>query len=311
MTEQERARAVIYGLAVGDAMGYPIEFLKMNKISIIYGPFGIQEPPKTALYSDDTQTSIAVAEALIEAGDQDVESIMKVFTRRLIAWSNSPENTRHPGHTVTEAVRTLEAGVHWKEAGSNAKGNGSAIRVAPIGYFYQQDPDRLREVAHATGIATHNNETATAAAIAAAYLVKCALDGVLPEQYVNRARDFTRDLSQEFDDWMLRVGHVLAWTDENAALRHIGAGWQGHELVALAVYCAARHDGDFVTALQRAVNTDGDSDSIGSVTGSLMAARMGIEAIPPEWINRLERLQELTDVADRLAAAKEKIYGAK
>ena len=309
MTEQEKSRAIMYGLALGDAMGYPIEFLKMDKITTIYGTSGIQDAPDPAIYSDETQTTLALAESLIEAGDQDIDSIMRVFTRHLITWNNSPDNTRHPGHTVSEAVRTMEAGVHWKESGANAKGNGAVIRVAPIGFFYQNDPDKLREVAVATGLATHNNEVSNAASIGAAYMIKLALDGVPPDQYVNLIREFTRDTSEEFDDWLLRIGHVAGWGDEFAATNHLGHGWVAHETVAVAIYCCLRYPDDFAKAVQLAVNTDGDSDSLGSVTGGLLGALNGLSVLPDGWIERIEDVKHLTDVADRLAAAKEKVYG--
>ncbi|MCC6904903.1 MAG: ADP-ribosylglycohydrolase family protein [Anaerolineae bacterium] len=310
MAEQERARALIYGLALGDALGWPIEFLKMEKIAIIYGAAGIQEPPDPAMFTEDTQTTLAVAEALLEVADADLDVFMAALARRLVAWSNSPDNTRAPGHTLIEAVRTLEAGVPWRESGSSARGNGSAIRVAPIGYLYQNDPVRLRDVAYASSIATHAHPESIASAVAAAYLVKLALDGVPPEQYVNHVIDFIGDLSDEFVDAMLRVGHVLQWTDEIAAVAHIGAGWVGSEAVAMAVYCAIRHQSDYVAAVRRAVNIAGDSDSVGCITGSLVAARLGLDAIPPAWVARLERRQDLTTLADRLAACKEQLTAA-
>ncbi len=305
MSEQDRAQAVIYGLALGDALGWPIEFLSMQKISIIYGQNGIQNPPDSALVSDETQTTAAIAEALIEAGDMDIDKLMAAVTRYLIAWSNSPDNDRAPGHTVTEAIRTLEAGVSWREAGvANAKGNGSAVRMAPVGYLYQHDGQRLREVAHAVGIATHAHPAADAAAVAAAYLVKLALDGAPPENYIRETLDFVGGISDEFDEAMLRIGHVTEWTDEFAALNHIGSGWIAPEAVAMAVYCAIRYKDDYVGAVRRAVNIPGDSDSVGCITGGLVAARLGLQAIPSDWIPRLENVGHLTDLANRLAARK-------
>jgi ADP-ribosylglycohydrolase len=303
MSTQDKALAIVYGLALGDALGWPIEFLNMQKINIIYGPEGIQEPPDPALVTDDTQTTLAIAEGIIEAGHEDIDTLMRAVTRRLIEWSNSPENDRAPGHTVTEAVRTLEAGVPWRESGGATRGNGSAIRVAPIGYAYQNDPTKLREVAHATGIATHAHPASDAAAIGAAYLIKLALDGIPPEEYVRETLAFTDGISADFDTTMLRVGHVQEWTDEYAAITHLGSGWIGEEAVAMAVYCAVRHRDDFVRAVHRAVNIPGDSDSVGCITGGLVAARVGLDGIPKNWIARLEHLDELTDLARRLAAA--------
>jgi ADP-ribosylglycohydrolase len=304
MNEQERAQAMIYGLALGDALGWPIEFLNMQKVSIIYGTLGIQEPPTPARVTDDTQTSLVIAETLIDAADSELDVLMAGMTRRLIDWSNSAENDRAPGYSVTEAARTLEAGVSWRESGGQAKGNGSSIRVAPIGYVYQYDTRRLKEVAHATGIATHAHPASDAAAIAAAYLIKLALEGVPPADWPNAVMDFASGISDDFDAAMLKIGQVSQWTDENTAINHIGDGWVGEEAVAMSIYCAIRYPDDFVGALRRAVNIPGDSDSVGCITGGLMGARLGLSAIPSDWIARLEKLDYMTDVANRLAKKK-------
>lgn len=303
MSDQDKAQAILFGLALGDALGWPIEFLNMQKINTIYGPGGIKEPPNPAFVTDDTQTSLVIAESLVEAGHKDLDVLMAVVARRLIEWSNSPENDRAPGHTVTEAVRTLEAGVPWRESGGQAKGNGSAIRVAPIGFFYQNDPDRLREVAHATGISTHAHPASDAAAIAAAYAVKLALDGVDSGDYIRKVMAFTEGISADLDDSLLRIGHVLEWTDEYAAINHIGDGWVGEQAVAMALYCVMRHPDDFAAAVCRAVNIPGDSDSVGCITGGIMGARLGLRGIPQEWISRLENRDAIAGLSDRLSAA--------
>lgn len=306
---EEQAQAIIYGLALGDALGWPIEFLSMQKINIIYGPDGIQEPPDPALFTDDTQTTIAITEALVEAGEADIDVLMRAVTRHLIEWSNSPENDRAPGHTVTEAVRTLEAGVSWRESGADhVQGNGSAVRVAPIGYLYQHDTGRLREVAHAVGIATHAHPAADAACISAAYLVKLALDGVPLDQYVPLTQKFVSGISLEFEEALQQVRHVVPWTDEFAAITQLGSGWVGKEIIPMSIYCAMRYSNDYVSAVRRAVNIPGDSDSVGCITGGLVAARAGLRAIPPEWIERLEHRDRLTDLANQLAVKKQSMY---
>ena len=307
MTDTDKARAVLYGLAIGDALGWPIEFLKMDKVTTIYGEEGIQEPPDPAEVTDETQVSMAVAEALIEAGDQDIDTLMAALTNRLIAWSNSPENIRAPGHTVTEAIRTLEAGVSWRKAGiTHAKGNGSVVRMAPIGYFYQHHPALLREVAWAVGRATHSHPTAEASCIAAAYLIKLALDNTLPEDYIHETVEFIKgDAPDELLDALAKVEHVRLWTDEHAAMDYLGSGWIAEEAVTMAAYCAIRYAGDFPGAVRRAVNIAGDSDSVGCITGGLVAARLGLSGIPRDWINRLENLTTVTDVAIRLAQKKQ------
>ena len=105
--------------------------------------------------------SIAIAEALIKAGDRDMETLMAAVKNEFIIWYHSPENNKAPGKACLTGVANMERGVHWSESGVvRSKGCGSAMRVAPIGYFYQNEPEKLKLVAQASGICTHGHRTA-------------------------------------------------------------------------------------------------------------------------------------------------------
>ena len=189
----DKAKGIIYGLAIGDALGYPTEFMSLSRIKEKYGPLGIQDLSKIpALFTDDTQMSIAIAEALIKSGGKDIESVMEAVSDEFIKWYHSPENNRAPGKTCLPGFANMERGDHWSESGvARSKGCGSAMRAAPIGYLYQNDPEKLKEVAHASGICTHGHPTGNAACIGSAYLVKLALDGVKPEEMIPALLNFT------------------------------------------------------------------------------------------------------------------------
>jgi len=248
---------------------------------------------------------------LLDAGlAADLEAQMAAIGRRFIAWLHSPENNRAPGNACIVGVRRFESGVSWRAAGlPHSKGCGSAMRVAPIGYVYQRDPARLREIASASSLITHGHPAALAASVGAAYLVKLSLDGVHPRDYMRRVLEFTDGISDEFDAAIYRVGHTLGWTDEAGALDHIGQGWTGEEAVALALYCVLRYPDDYVACVRRAANTNGDSDTIACIAGGVMGARLGMSAIPASWVARCEHQETIADVARRLDAARERMKG--
>ena len=302
----DNAKGFLYGLAIGDALGKPTEFLSLAEIKTRYGKQGITELPDPALYTDDTQMSIAIAEALIRAGDQDIETLMQEVRHEFIKWSHPPDNNRAPGQTCLAGVANMESGTHWQESGSkDSKGCGSAMRAAPIGYLYQNDPARLKEVARASGICTHGHPAADAACIGAAYLVKLALDRTPPEKIITELLAFTAGISEEFDEAILKVEKCLDWEDEEKALSYLGEGWVGEEAVALSLYCFLRYPDDYEKTVMRGANTNGDSDSIACIAGSISGAFLGIEAIPGNWIERIEKSSYLNDVAERLAEKKE------
>jgi ADP-ribosylglycohydrolase len=304
----DKAKGIIYGLGIGDALGRPTEFLSLSQIKSEYGQDGITDLPDPALYTDDTQMSIAIAEALIKADEKDIESIMLAVRDEFVKWYRSPENTRAPGRTCLTGVANMEKGMHWSQSGiARSKGCGSAMRAAPIGYLYQHDPEKLREVAHATGICTHGHPTADAACIGAAYLVKLALDGIQPNEMISLFLLFTGGISKEFDEAILKVKECLYWDNEEEALNYLGEGWVGEEAVSLAFYCFLKYPDDFEKVVNRGANTNGDSDSIACIGGSISGAYLDFNAIPDEWVKEIEKSEYLNDLATRLAEKKESL----
>lgn len=307
MGDLERAKGILFGLAIGDALGYPTEFMRLGEIKARYGPQGISDLPEPALFSDDTQMTLAVTEALVEAGDRDIETIMASVSRHFIAWLHSPQNNRAPGRTCLRGVRNLEKGLHWSRSGiAGSKGCGSAMRAATIGYYYQNDPERLRAVAHASGICTHGHPTADAACIATAYLVKLILDGESPEGLIDRTVEFTAGISDEFERALLGVRACLTLADEEKALSSLGEGWVAEEAVALALYCFLRYPDDYRATVVRGANTNGDSDTVACIAGALAGARVGSKGIPSGWIQRIEKSRTLGALATRLAVERDR-----
>lgn len=301
MEQLNKAKGMIYGLAIGDALGRLTEFMTLSEIKSTYGQAGIEDLPDRPLFTDDTQMSIAMAEALISAGDREIEAIMGAVKDEFIKWYHSPENNRSPGNTCLAGVSNLERGSHWTESGiAESKGCGSAMWAAAIGYVYQNEPEKLRKVAHAAGICTHGHPTADAACIGAAYLVKLALDDVPVYKMITELISFTSGISDEWEEAILKVEKCLDWEDEETALGYLGEGWVGEEAVALALYCFLKYPGSYKKVVIRGANTDGDSDSIACIAGSISGAYLGIEAIPEDWVKRIEKSEYLDDLALRL-----------
>ena len=72
----------------------------------------------------------------------------------------------------------------------------------------------------------------------------------------------------------------------------------------MALYCFCKSPDDFLATIRRGANTQGDSDSIACIAGGISGAYLGIRALPPDWIARLEKSEYLADVAHRLAAVR-------
>jgi len=305
----------VLGLAIGDALGYPAEFLRRDQILATFGPQGITDflaPDSVAwpggivgdrhpggTYTDDTQMSLAVAEALLEAGKEDLDVLMQAMAARFVAWSRSPDNDRAPGNTCMTGCANLGAGVPWREAGvQESKGCGSAMRVLPIGLYFWRDRTRLLEVARASCLLTHGHDAAVEGAAAAALLVGLALEKRSPQEMYNAVMKECAPRSADFRACLEKLPALLE-EDPAVALsrRGLGEGWVAEEAVASALYCHWRSPLDFKRTVLTAVNTDGDSDSIACIAGGISGAFNGLGAIPERWRQGVENAPRLEEVA--------------
>ncbi|RKY18658.1 MAG: hypothetical protein DRP63_01760 [Planctomycetota bacterium] len=296
--DMDRFLGCIYGLAIGDALGYPYEFgYKGAALNVS----GLREP---ALYSDDTQMSLAIAQALIDAAKtnslNDVEAVMDKVVRRFIQWYRSPDNNRAPGMTCMEGCRRLAEGVSWRESGvATSKGCGTAMRTAPVGLVYHNDPQMLKEISAATSTATHRHPAAIAGGVATAYLVALAVKNTQPQRMPEELLKFTAGMSSDFTQKIELVSRVVRLQPDEA-FAEIGEGWVAEEAVAGALYCFLRHPTDYRQCVLTAVNFSGDRDSVACIAGAISGAYNGIAAIPPEWTQKIENRQLLREVAENL-----------
>ncbi len=136
----DQTRGCFWGLALGDALGQPVEFNQMDVIRQQYGPNGIQNPNSWALWTDDTEMSFAITRALLRLGpvgkiqELDQDSIGQTFAEEYIKWFDNPGFA--PGPTCMNAVNFLRTHLakSWRTSGKNdSKGCGSVMRAAPVG----------------------------------------------------------------------------------------------------------------------------------------------------------------------------------
>jgi len=327
-THLARVQGSIVGLAVGDALGYPHEFRSVAQVKRELGPEGItgflspqdprftrpimlgtRHPPGT--YTDDTQMSLAVAEALLEVPPRDTEALMRAMGRHFVAWYFGDENDRSPGATTGQACDRLQAGVHWREAGiAGSKGCGSVMRVAPIG-LVSADLDWVCETARLSSLLTHGHPTAIEACAAGALIVALAVRGERdPERMFAEVERRVMGRDRGFDACFSRLpeavrhppDRALVHPDGDNAALALGEGWIAEEAIASAFYCYWRHPRDFRACVLEGVHTDGDSDSIASIAGGIAGAALGIDAIPADWRAGIEKSAMLHEVGARLAA---------
>jgi len=306
VTTIQRYEGCIVGLAIGDALGMPTEFMSLARIRERFGPDGVTGFEAgtwpAGHFTDDTQMTLALAEGILTAGpDAPVDAIMDEVAREFVAWKEGPVGGhRAPGGTCQRGCAQLAAGVPCRASGDAwSKGCGTAMRAAPLGLAWPGEYERIREVGVAQSLATHGHSCALAGSVAVGALVSMALEGERAERMLDRVIDLTADISDEFVAHMERVPRALE-SDPAEAWALLGEAWVAEEAVAGALYCFLRTPGDYRATVLCGANTSGDSDSLACIAGAISGAYNGIDAIPQDWQDRVERADELRDVARRL-----------
>jgi ADP-ribosylglycohydrolase len=139
------------------------------------------------------------------------------------------------------------------------------------------------------------------AAAAGALMVALALQDVEPEPMFEEIRRRCCSAPGDFTEVWNKVPQYRLEPPEVAlAEAGLGEGWVGDEAVASAMYCYWRNPNDYSSAILTAVNTDGDSDSIATITGSVLGARLGLDSIPAKWRSEVEDSAYLHDLGQRL-----------
>lgn len=323
----------LFGLAYGDALGKPTEFMSIGMIRREYGPDGPADLPQPALVTDDTQMALAVGEGLVEVlhaggehqGPLTARDLAPAWMRQFVQWLNSPDNNRAPGNTCLQACRQLFYGKPWVQASViGSKGCGANMRVTPVGLVPNLSSSTRAGAAQLQAALTHGHPTALAASELTAFATWWLLSGMEPGDVPGALREramrqrevyheaWLGDLWQRSHDASPEQFIARGWDECLAALARLdaallvgdrqadpcdatGEGWVAEEALATALLCFLLFPQDPAAIVRRAAVTCGDSDSIAALAGAFAGAASGMDAFPPGWRERIE-------YADRLQA---------
>lgn len=320
--KRDRVLGCLLGGAVGDALGYPVEFLSEPEILRQYVPAGIQtlaQAGSPARVSDDTQMTLFAANAWIYGcsgegwdistawlayrewlGTQGDESRMGK-PRMWIYGDRRLHARRAPGNTCLSAIRSSDQGGTLENPVNNSKGCGTVMRAAPYGLM-PGSRETAMERAAADAALTHGHPLAWGSSAWLAACVHALVEGAGP--LADRVADIKLPQRLNPDGTLLAlVQKAIALANREdvtdlEAIHALGEGWVAEEALAIALFCALRHRDDFAAALRAAVNHQGDSDSTGAICGNILGAFLGAEAVAKAF--DLEQL-ELADVTQTLA----------
>jgi len=272
------------GLALGDALGAPFEFLRganvPDPVPALERPWMDLPPGST---TDDTAMARNLARSLAERDGFDPPDVVA----RHLAWfrTDPPDVGTLTRRVLRRADRGEEAfsaaRAVWEERGPEVSaGNGSVMYCAPLGLAYANRPAELFELAPALSALTHFDERCRTAVLAVTLTVAALVRGEAPEEAARAALLAVQDRGggEELEFLVEAAGRSrpIDGPDQGFCLFTAGIGVQ-----------ALLRSGDFETELRRVVSLGGDTDTNAAVAGALLGARLGEGGLPRVWVARL------------------------
>ena len=346
----DKIRGCMVGGAVGDALGYAIEFDGEKKIFSKYGKDGITEYELSALtgkaiISDDTQMALFTANGLLVGDTRGCMRGIRGWPRIYVAkaykdWLRTQEMTfaesrkaphaskeryswlmdvpelykqRAPGLTCLSALRREEPeGDDFIKAHiNNSKGCGGVMRVAPVALDYRNVYiEKLDWEGAQIAAITHGHSLGYMPGAVLTHIINRI---VFPEKEMSLKEivieaERTTEVIFKGDKHLKELIDLIDLAvelSENSDsdlnnIHRLGEGWVAEETLAISIYCALRHQDDFSAGIIASVNHKGDSDSTGAVTGNILGALLGYDAIDDKWKKDLELIDVILEMSEDL-----------
>lgn len=290
----------LVGAAIGDGFGALREGRGMSRSKEIDSLAGRLEQ---LIYTDDTHMTIGIAESLIESEGFNGEHMTQTFIKNYEA-----EPWRGYGPGPPRIFGMIKRGEEWSSAANKlyqggSLGNGSAMRVAPVGLLYSDNPEKLREVAHKSSSITHSHELGKDGAALQAYAVALALnkhpnEDIDREDFLLKLQNFVKN--QLYKEKITQIRELLGEQDKVKVITILGNGIEALRSIPTAIYCFLMQLKYYKDTVTYAISLGGDTDTIAAMAGAISGAYLGIEAIPEEWRAKLENRAYIEALAEKL-----------
>lgn len=322
--EKDKIEGMFLGVIIGDCLGMPVETWNAEKIAEKYGRVTDYQVPDghkwfnghlAGTYTDDTQLTLAVAEALIEnplCMDSQTKHHINAFKETTAGW----------GNTTRDSVRRLANGANWNVSGNDAGvGNGVAMKIAPMGAYLlsvhestNADKTAMAEAIDFVtkiNLMTHRSSVSASASLAHAFGIYYCLS-VKPADFdidkfknmILKSSKIGRQMFVETlnDDITSRFESLFEnQYDAQKLIEEFGGGSCYCYNSVPFTYGFFLQNPHSVESLYDVINAGGDTDSNGSMLGALLGALHGTSIFPQHLIDGLVEREKVLEVAQRFA----------
>ncbi|MDY6397121.1 MAG: ADP-ribosylglycohydrolase family protein [Treponema sp.] len=311
---------LIFGVATGDAMGFPVQFFKREQaktanVTKMLGHWTGNYPAGT--WSDDTSLTVALADSLCETEGIDYDDIMRRFLLWLEGGSYTPKGkTFDIGQTCFNAIERFKKGVPPLDCGSQKErecGNGSLMRISPLVFYIQKkfgerafENPQVFELIHNVSRLTHAHPIALLGCDIFVAMLFSLLNGTEKEKALlfayEKALSFVEQ-NPEYKDAFSKYDRLLAPDFCSLLEEKIASSGYVVDTLEAAVWCFLTTD-SYRECILKVVNLGGDTDTIGAVAGAMAGiyyADSSEKGIPEEWKEALQNKELLMSVVKKLA----------
>ncbi len=321
----DKFKGAIFGVAIGDTLGKPFEGELRTSIHSRFKNFEkfVQANKKLfKTYTDDTQLTLHVANAIIKGNGFKRDEFIKEY----VNWLEDPPIG--PGYGCISSIKKLKYGISWEKAASKSGGNGTVMRIAPIGLFFCKDIVGLKNAAIKSSQITHSHSAASAGAVviarAIAYLVeKDPKTGFLADEFLDlliSSISGTRDkIWEEFINILSKLKSNLHIGIESGLIKFSQIGVKSlyfieqylgqafvHPYAISTVVCSLfvflKSLKSFKDCIFELATAGGDSDTIGAIGGSLAGAYFGHDKIPQDLVKLVKNNKKILKISEELHA---------
>ncbi|WP_433545330.1 ADP-ribosylglycohydrolase family protein [Streptomyces sp. CA-294286] len=289
-----RALDSLRGLSVGDALGsqffVPAHYPLLKERAL---------PPGDWQWTDDTEMAASVLAVLAAHHRIDQDALARSF-------ADHHDFDRGYGPAVNRMLRLIREGGDWRELaaalfdGRGSWGNGAAMRIAPLGAWYADDPEQATHQAEISAYVTHQHREAVMGAMAVAAAAALAADPAgppTPEGLLDGVIALVPRSAVAAG--LRRARGMLDYDDPATVAAVLGCGRRtsAHDTVPFALWSAARALGDFERAFWTTAQVGGDVDTTCAIVGGVLAGA-GAGSPPKEWQERTEALPRWTPTGE-------------
>lgn len=297
----------IIGLAVGDALGVPVEFRRRQELKespvVDMREYGTHNQPK-GTWSDDTSLTLCLMDSLISG--YNPWNIADKF----ISWLNKRLWTPYGqvfdvGNTTRNAIRYMQYDIEPADCGGRQlkdNGNGSLMRILPLAYYLLDKEENIRyKTIYDVSAMTHGHSISKIACVIYIELAIQILKGnSIEDSYKQMCKNITEHYEYLEPILIEPFSRILNGNIEQLVEDEIKSTGYVVDTLEASIWCLLTTS-SYKECVLKAVNLGDDTDTTGAVVGGLAGLVYGIDSIPNEWIECLARKDDIVDLCNRFS----------